>query len=50
MIWLFKCGTKNCENNINPVNLCDPTNPVLCSLCHKLSDATETKEPCPVAD
>lgn len=47
MIYVFTCSTKGCENNINPVNLCDPTNPVLCSLCHVLTDAVETDELCP---
>ena len=48
MIYLFTCATKGCENNTNPVNLCEPKNPVRCSLCYVSSDAVKTDEPCPV--
>jgi len=47
MIWIFTCPTQDCENNTNPVYLVDPTNPVLCSLCHAYGDAVETDEPAP---
>jgi hypothetical protein len=47
MIWIFTCPTQGCENNINPVYLVDPINPVLCSLCHATGDAVETDEPAP---
>jgi hypothetical protein len=49
MIWIFTCPTVGCENNINPVYLVDPTNPVLCSLCHAEGDAVETDEPAPTS-
>jgi hypothetical protein len=48
MIWIFTCPTEGCENNINPVYLVDPTNPVLCGLCHAYGDAVETDEPAPI--
>jgi len=48
MIWIFTCPTDGCENNINPVYLIDPTNPVLCSLCGAYGDAVETDQPEPV--
>ena len=48
MIWIFTCPTEGCENNINPVYLVDPTNPVLCSLCYVYGDAVETDEPEPI--
>ena len=47
MIWTFTCNTKDCENQMNPVNLIGVSNPVLCSVCHKFSDAVETDEPAP---
>ena len=47
MIWIFTCPTVGCENNINPVYLANPTNPVECSLCHAYGDAVETDEPAP---
>jgi hypothetical protein len=47
MIWIFTCPTQGCDNNINPVYLVDPTNPVECSLCHAYGDAVETDEPAP---
>jgi hypothetical protein len=47
MIWIFTCPTANCENNLNPVYLVDPINPVLCSLCHATGDAVETDQPAP---
>jgi hypothetical protein len=47
MIWIFTCPTLGCENNINPVNLVDPTNPVECGLCHAFADAVETDQPAP---
>lgn len=50
MIWIFTCSTQGCENNLNPVYLVDPTNPVLCSLCHAYGDAVETDQPAPVPD
>lgn len=45
MICIFTCPTKGCENNINPVYLQDPTNPVLCSLCGAYGDAVPEPEP-----
>jgi hypothetical protein len=50
MIWNFTCSTKDCKNNTNSVNLVNPTNPVLCSICHKFSDATETDQQAPEPD
>jgi hypothetical protein len=50
MIWIFTCPTQGCQNNLNPVYLVDPTNPVLCSLCHAYGDAVETDQPAPVPD
>lgn len=47
MIHTFTCSTEGCENNINPVYLQDPTNPVLCSLCHAYGDAVPEPEPAP---
>lgn len=47
MIWIFTCPTTGCENNLNPVYLVDPTNPVLCSLCGAFGDAVETDQPAP---
>jgi predicted molibdopterin-dependent oxidoreductase YjgC len=47
MIWIFTCLTTDCENNLNPVYLVDPTNPVLCGSCRKFSDAVETNETVP---
>lgn len=47
MIWIFTCSTVGCENNINPVYLADPTNPVLCSVCGVFTDAVETDQPWP---
>ena len=47
MIWIFTCPTEGCENNINPVYLANPTNPVECSLCHAYGDAVETDQPWP---
>ena len=47
MIFLFTCSTNGCENNKNPVNLCDATNPVLCSICYVFTDAVVTDEPAP---
>jgi hypothetical protein len=44
MIWNFTCSTKDCKNNTNSVNLVNPTNPVLCSICHKFTDAIETDQ------
>ena len=41
MIWIFTCPTEGCENNVNPVYLVDPANPVLCSLCGAYADAVE---------
>jgi hypothetical protein len=50
MIWIFTCPTQGCENNLNPVYLVDPTNPVLCSLCHAYGDALEAAAaPAPAA-
>lgn len=50
MIWIFTCPTKDCENNINPVYLGDPVNPVECGLCHAFADSIETDEPLPTQD
>jgi len=50
MIWIFTCPTTGCENNINPVYLVDPNNPVLCSLCGAFGDAVETDQPAPDPD
>jgi hypothetical protein len=47
MIYVFICPTVDCENHINPVFLEDPTNPVLCSLCHAYGDAVPYVEPTP---
>ncbi len=47
MIYLFTCSTEGCENNINPVNLSEPINPVLCGACSCYTDAVETNEPAP---
>lgn len=47
MIWIFTCPTVGCENNINPVNLVDPTNPVECGSCYAFADAVETDQPAP---
>jgi hypothetical protein len=47
MIYTFTCLTEGCENNINPVYLVEPTNPVLCSLCGATGNAVETDEPAP---
>ena len=49
MIWIFTCPTVGCENNSNPVYLQDPTNPVLCSLCHATGEAVETDQPAPTS-
>ena len=45
MIWIFTCPTDACENNLNPVYLANPTNPVECSLCHAFGNAIETDQP-----
>lgn len=50
MIWIFTCPTEGCENNINPVYLQDPTNPVLCSLCGAYADAVPEPEPEPAPE
>lgn len=47
MIWIFTCSTEGCPNNITPVYLVDPINPVLCSSCHAYGDAVETDQPAP---
>ena len=47
MVYIFTCPTLGCENNTNPVYLLDPTNPVLCSLCHAYGDAVPAPEPEP---
>lgn len=44
MLFKFVCKTKDCENKVNPVYIQDATNPVLCSICHELSDAKEVPE------
>jgi hypothetical protein len=44
MIWIFTCPTKECENNLNPVYLSDPINPVLCSACGTYEDAVQTDQ------
>lgn len=50
MVWIFTCSTKDCENNLNPVNICNVVNPVFCSFCGQYTNAVETETPCPVAE
>jgi hypothetical protein len=50
MIYVFTCSTEGCVYNLNPVNVCNPTNPVMCGVCFVYTDAVETDEPCPSAD
>lgn len=47
MIWIFTCSTLGCFYNENPVNMVDPTNPVMCGACFAYTDAVETDEPAP---
>lgn len=47
MIWIFTCSTEGCFYNENPVNMIDPTNPVMCGACFAYTDAVETDEPAP---
>jgi hypothetical protein len=48
MIWVFTCATVDCIHNLEPVNLCNPSNPVMCGACFAYTDAVETDKPCPV--
>lgn len=50
MISKFTCATVDCIYNLEPVNLCDPSNPVMCGACFAYTDAVETNVPCPSSD
>ena len=50
MIWIFTCSTEGCIYNLEPVNMCDPSNPVMCGACFADTDAVETDKPCPGAE
>lgn len=50
MIWIFTCSTEGCVYNLEPVNMCDPINPVMCGACFAYTDAVATDEPCPGAE
>jgi hypothetical protein len=47
MITIFKCQTKDCPYNSNPVRTVNATNPVLCGWCFCYSVAVESEEPAP---
>ena len=45
MIWIFTCSIGGCFYNENPVNMVDPSNPVMCGACFAYTDAVETDQP-----
>lgn len=50
MIWIFTCSTPDCVYNLEPVNMCDPSNPVMCGACFAYSEAVETDQPCATSE
>jgi hypothetical protein len=50
MIYIFTCSTDGCVYNLEPVNLCNPTTPVMCGACFCYSVPVERDEPAPTSE